>query len=82
MVVIPAPNIDMFVLNYHRRLNGSRMGDIYLLTDIREIVELVPRFGSKMDDCLDCDNLLEISENFYMNNFANKENFHAILSYQ
>ena len=28
------------------------------------------------------DNLLKIPETFYMNNFVNKENIHAILSYQ
>ena len=81
-VFAPAPNVDMFVLNCHTRSNGSRMGDIFHLTDIREVVELVPQFGLKMDNQLNCDNSLEIPDAFYLNNFTDKENFHAILSYQ
>ena len=81
-VFAPAPYIDMFVLIRHLRANGSRMGDIFRLTDIMEIVELVPRFGARMDEQINCDNSLEIPDTFYLNNFADKENFHAILSYQ
>jgi hypothetical protein len=58
------------------------MGDIMQLTDIREVVELVPRFGARMDEQLNCDNSLDIPESFYLNNFADKETFHAILTYQ
>jgi hypothetical protein len=61
-VFAPAPNVDMFVLNRHTRSNGSRMGDIFRLTDIREVVELVPQFGLKMDNQLNCDNSLEIPD--------------------
>jgi hypothetical protein len=78
----PAPHVDMFVLNCHLRSNGSQMGDIFQLTDIREVVELVPQFGSKVDNQLNCNNLLDIPDTFYLNNFTGKENFHAILSYQ
>jgi hypothetical protein len=78
----PAPHVDMFVLNCHLRSNGSQMGDIFQLTDIREVVELVPQFGSKVDNQLNCNNLLDIPDTFYLNNFTGKDNFHAILSYQ
>ena len=81
-VFTPAPYINMFVLIHHLRANGSRMGDIFCLTDIMEIVELVPWFGARMDHQINCDNSLEIPDTFYLNNFADKENFHAILSYQ
>jgi hypothetical protein len=81
-VFAPAPDIDMFLLHRHLRANGARMGDIIRLTDVREVVELVPRFGARMDDAMDCDNCLEISDSFFLNNFADKETFHAILSYQ
>jgi hypothetical protein len=64
------------------RSNRERMGDIVKLTDIREAVELVPLFGARMADELNCDNSLEISDTFHLNNFADKETFHAILSYQ
>jgi hypothetical protein len=78
----PAPHIDMFLLHRHMRSNGQRMGDIMELTDVREVVELVPRFGAKMDDALNQDNSLDLPDSFYLNNFAGKETFHAILSYQ
>lgn len=77
-----APHIDMFVVHRHYRSDKSRVGDIFALTDIREIVELVPKFGQRMRDGLNCDNSLEIMDTYYLNNFADKETFHAILSYQ
>ena len=77
----PAPHINMFVLIRHLRSNGSHIGDIFRLTDIMEIVELVLQFGAKMDNHITCNNSLEIPDTFYLN-FADKENFHAILSYQ
>jgi hypothetical protein len=81
-IFTPAPNINMFVLNRHSRANGTRMGDIVCLTDVREIVQLVPRFGSQMNLNLNCDNSLEFTDSFFLNHFADKETFHAILSYQ
>lgn len=81
-VFAPEPGIDMFLLQSHRRSDRSRMGDIIPLTDVREIVELVPCYGPKMDRKLDCNNSLDIWDSFYLNNFADKETFHAILTYQ
>jgi hypothetical protein len=81
-VFAPAPDIDMFLLHRHLRSNGTRMGDTARLIDVREVVELVPRYGAKMDGRLNSDTSLEFSDSFYMNNFADKETFHAILSYQ
>jgi len=81
-IFAPAPDINMFLLHCHLRSNGTRMGDIARLIDVREIVELVPRYGTKMDGCLNSDTSLKLTDSFYMNNFADKETFHAILSYQ
>ena len=78
----PAPYIDMFLLNRHIWSNGWCMGDIIKLMDIREIVELVPRFGTRMDDGLNCDNSLNLPNSFYLNNFSDKDTFHTILTYQ
>ena len=58
------------------------MGDIVRLTDVREVVELVPVYGEKMDPQLNCETSLDLANLFYINNFASKETFHAILSYQ
>jgi hypothetical protein len=81
-IVKPAPDIDMFVVHQHDRSNGTRMGDIIRLTDIREMVELIPRFGLRMDNQLNCNTSLHLADSFHINNFTNKETFHAILSYQ
>ena len=82
-VFCPAPNIDMFIVNRHYRSDGkTRMGDIIPMTSIREVLELAPVFGATMRDDMNCDNSLEIANSYYINNFADKETFHAILSYQ
>ena len=72
----------MFLLHQHMRSGGEHMGDIIKLTDIGEIVKLVPHFGARMDDALDCNNSLDLPNGFYLNNFADKDTFHAILTYQ
>jgi hypothetical protein len=72
----------MFMLNHHLRASGGQMGDIICLTDIHKIIKLVPQFGMKMDQQLNCDNSLEIPDTFNVNNFSDKEAFHTILSYQ
>jgi hypothetical protein len=82
-VFAPAPNVDMFQLHHHFRSDSSmHMGDIVRLTDVREVVELVPVYGEKMDPRLNCETSLDLANSFYINNFASKETFHAILSYQ
>lgn len=82
-VFTPAPDIDMFMVNRHFRGDGAtRMGDIIHMVDIRDVLELVPVFGSKMRDDMNSDNSLEIAKNYFINNFSDKETFHAILSYQ
>lgn len=81
-IYLPEPGIDMFVVEHHLRANGDRMGDIFKLEDIREILELVPCFGEIMREGINCNNSLEMMESYYINNFSDKETFHAVLSYQ
>ncbi|KZP30016.1 hypothetical protein FIBSPDRAFT_884661 [Athelia psychrophila] len=78
----PSMDINMFVLHHYHRTDRTRVGDIISLSSIREIVELVPIFGKSMPPHVNCDNSLELLDVFYLNNFVNKEVFHAILSYQ
>jgi hypothetical protein len=82
-VFAPAPNVDMFLLHRHFRTGGTtHVGDIIRLTDVREILKLVLVYGSQMDLHLDWNMSLDLTNTFYMNNFASKETFHAILTYQ
>lgn len=81
-VLLPSPGIDMFLLRRHCRANGTPMGDIMDLGSICQQVQLVPKFGQKAMDGMDCNNSMDKYEFFYLNNFAHKETFHSILSYQ
>lgn len=81
-VFAPEPGTDMFVVNRHLRHDRSRVGDIYKLTDVCEFVELVPKFGKSIADDINSNNSLERMSSYYINHFAAKETYHAILSYQ
>ena len=73
----------MCTLHQHFRSDGvTCMGDVIPLTSIWEIVQLVPVFGAKMDVRLNSNSSLDLADEFYLNNFANKNTFHAILTYQ
>ncbi|KAI5982229.1 hypothetical protein EDD15DRAFT_2181328 [Pisolithus albus] len=81
-VIAPAPKIEMFVVQRRVRSNGQRLGDIIRLDDVHSLVQLVPKFGAHAPSEMTCDNCLEVGREFYVNGFAGKEIFHAILSYQ
>ncbi|KAH0825928.1 hypothetical protein J3R83DRAFT_7607 [Lanmaoa asiatica] len=81
-VVTPAPHVEMFLVRRRIRNDGQFLGDIVYLNDVRQVVQLVPKFGSRVPENMTCDNSLEIGGEFYVNSFADKETFHAILSYQ
>jgi hypothetical protein len=66
----------------HFHSNHTQMGDICLLQNVQQLVQLVPKFGQHADTTLTKDNSMEIGSDYYINNFADKETFHAILSYQ
>jgi hypothetical protein len=84
VVFMPADGIDMFILLRHRRGDGRQMGDIVSLDSVIQVVDLIPRFGMMADRSMTCNTSLDsdLTEAFYLNHFATKENFHAILSYQ
>jgi hypothetical protein len=84
VIFLPADGIDMFILLRHRRGDGRRMGDIVSLDAVVQVVDLIPQFGTTADRSMTCNTSLDsdITEAFYLNHFATKENFHAILSYQ
>lgn len=83
VVPIPTPGTDMFTLCQHFRSDGvTYMSNVIPLTSIWEIVQLVPVFGENMDMRLNSSTSLDLADKFYLNNFANKNTFHAILTYQ
>ncbi|KAL4072026.1 hypothetical protein J3A83DRAFT_4372007 [Scleroderma citrinum] len=81
-VVSPALKIEMFLVHRCFRSNGTPLGDIIPLDNVRHPIQLVPKFGVDAPRNMTCDNTLDVGREFYINSFADKETFHAILSYQ
>lgn len=83
-VFVPADGVDMFILLRHRREDGRQMGDIVSLDSVIQVMDLIPQFGTTADRSMTCNTSLDsdLTEAFYLNNFATKENFHAVLFYQ
>ncbi|KAG2352936.1 hypothetical protein BDR07DRAFT_1311848, partial [Suillus spraguei] len=57
-------------------------GDIVPLESVHHAIQLIPRFSQQVSASMNCNNSLQLAWKFYVNNFADKETFHAILSYQ
>ena len=81
-VVSPSPGLEMFVVQCRRRSNSLPLGDIIPLDHMRQVVQLVPKFGAQVPVNMMSDNCLDVGYKFYVNSFADKETFHAVLSYQ
>ena len=81
-VPAPASDLEMFVVQRRFRNNGRPLHDIVPLDNVHQVVQLIPKFGSRVPEGMTCDNSLEHGGEFYINSFADKETFHAILGYQ
>lgn len=81
-VPAPTPDLEMFIMHGQRRSDGQYLGNIVLLDNVCQVVQLIPKFGARALLNMTCNNSLEIVKEFYVNSFADKEMFHAILSYQ
>jgi len=81
-LVIPVPVTDMFLVQCHLKSDHTHLGDIVPLDSVRQVIQLIPKFGREVSATMNCDNSLQLACEFYVNNFADKETFHAILSYQ
>ncbi|KAH7908791.1 hypothetical protein BJ138DRAFT_1012076, partial [Hygrophoropsis aurantiaca] len=82
-IVVPAPMVEMFLVKRRFRSNDQPLGDIVPMDSVRQVLQLVPKFGSSdVSEEMTCDNVLDVCREFYVNNFANKETFHAILNLQ
>lgn len=63
----------MYILKRATRSDGSRLGDIVEVQNIRTPVELIPRFGEKADPRLTPYNSLEFSKEVRLNKYSEKE---------
>jgi hypothetical protein len=68
----------MYVLKRSHRSDGSRMGDIIPLTNLRAPADIIPRFHRKVDARLTKGSSLEYSQDFFLNKFFDPELFYAL----
>lgn len=70
---------DMFLVKRARpRSNNVPKGDVILLSDLWQPVELVPKFGNEADRLLTPRNVLTKPNAWYLNNFWNKHCYQTI----
>ena len=74
----PDPITSMYILKRATRADGSRMGDIVPLRQLRNYVELTPCFGKKADSRLARENSSAYSHEFWLNKYFDKELFYAL----
>lgn len=72
------PASGMFVLKRSLRADNSRRGDVIPLSRLRTPIQLVPRFGATADSRLTKQTSLEYSTKFWLNKYAEKEDFWAL----
>ena len=69
------PDIQLYRLVRDFRSDRTRKGLIVPLTDIWRPVELIPRFGEKVSKDWTCDTAVELSNELYLNCFADKPTY-------
>ncbi|KAG1800667.1 hypothetical protein EV424DRAFT_1352065 [Suillus variegatus] len=57
-----------------------RLGAVIPLTDVTHAVELIPMYGAGADRTVGAATSMELYEHFYLNNFSDKEIYHALRS--
>ena len=72
------PTTQLHVLRRSKRSNGSRMGDIIPVSQLRSPVHLVPRFGATADTRFTAYNSMEHASEFWLNYFWDKNSFFAL----
>jgi hypothetical protein len=75
----PETNTGLYLLRKSTRANGERLGDIVPLDQIRALVDLTPRFGSKANSRLTYSSSIAYSTEFWLNKYFNKEIYYALL---
>lgn len=74
----PEPASKMYVLKRARRRDNSIKGNVVALSQIQNLVELIPQFGEKADSKLSKETSLEYSAEFLLDKFLDKELYYAL----
>jgi hypothetical protein len=68
----------MYLVKRSQRSNGTIMGDVVPLAQVRTLLDLVPRFGADANKQLTKETSLEFSLEFWLNKYFEKELFYAL----
>ena len=74
----PDPVTSMYLLKRCTQTDGSCMGDIISLGQLRCAVELTPSFGKQADRWLTKESSLEYNNEFWLAGYFDKETFFAL----
>ena len=75
----PELNGGLHLLKKATRANGEQIGDIVPLDQIRALVDLTPRFGSKANAKLTSSSSMAYSTEFWLSKYFNKDLFYALV---
>ena len=72
------PLTNMFIIS--RQLDGdNRLGEVVDISRFTRRVELIPRFGIRAPDEIDCNSSMELDHLMYsLNSFLDKETYQAV----
>jgi hypothetical protein len=74
----PEPASSLYLLKRAKRIDGSLIGDIIPLDQIRALADLIPQFGQKANRSLTRENIHSLSSGFRLNKYFDKELYLAL----
>jgi hypothetical protein len=72
------PATRLHLLKRAKRSNGTRIGDIIPVAQLRAPVSVVPRFGASADNRLTPHNSMEHASEFWLNVYWDKNTFFTL----
>ncbi|KAG1734364.1 hypothetical protein EDD22DRAFT_982469 [Suillus occidentalis] len=74
--IVPQSSVQqLHLLKQAKHSNGTRVGDIVPVTQLRALVNLVPRFGASADNRLTPYNSMEHASQFWLNKYWDKNSY-------
>jgi hypothetical protein len=71
----PDPATSMYLLKRSTRADGSHLGGIVSLDQVRAPLDVIPNFGAKANSRLTMETSMEYSQEFWLNKYFDKEIF-------
>ena len=75
------PGTGMHLLRRAVRSNGSRVGEVIPIMQVRSPAHLIPNFGKEAHPRLTRENSYDVSSEFWLNKYWTKEFYFALSSY-